>query len=133
MYGDADKDHIDYFVQDGDPSHNSQLAIDALKRVKATVFKIPPRSPDLNPIENVFHLAKNSLKNSAKNNRPRNTFRICRKDKAGSLQHSNLNDRKKTFDLWTNEPIDYEKQWRSSEILVTRNCNSAVQMQYGRK
>ena len=67
MYGDADKDHVDYFVQDGDPSQNSQLAIDALKRVKAKVFKIPPRSPDLNPIENVFHLAnKNSLKNSAK-------------------------------------------------------------------
>ena len=57
MYGDADKDRVDYFVQDGDPSQNSQLAIDALKRVKAKVFKIPPRSPDLNPIENVFHLA----------------------------------------------------------------------------
>ena len=66
MYGDADKDHVDYFVQDGDPSQNLELAIDALKRVKAKVFKSPPRSPDLNPIENVFHLAKNSLKNSAK-------------------------------------------------------------------
>ena len=28
-------------------------------------FKIPPRSPDLNPIENVFHLVKKKLNKDA--------------------------------------------------------------------
>ena len=54
MYGDADKDHVDYFVQDGDPSQNSQLAIDALKRVKAKVFKIPQNSIQFNFIINIM-------------------------------------------------------------------------------
>ena len=44
------------FLQDGDPSQNSRLAIDAMDTVGCRLFKIPPRSPDLNPIENVFHL-----------------------------------------------------------------------------
>jgi len=62
MYGDADKDHVEYFVQDGDPSQNSKVAKEALASVKAEVFAIPPRSPDLNPIENVFHIANKDLK-----------------------------------------------------------------------
>lgn len=65
MYGDADKDHVDYFVQDGDPSQNSTAAKEALSSVKAKVFEIPPRSPDLNPIENVFHIASKDLKKSS--------------------------------------------------------------------
>ena len=40
--------------QDGDPSQNCRLAQDAMKRANANLLKIPPRSPDLNPIENVF-------------------------------------------------------------------------------
>lgn len=66
MYGAADKDNVSYFVQDGDRSQNSSKAMEALKRVKAEVFPIPPRSPDLNPIENVFHLAKKDLRKTSK-------------------------------------------------------------------
>ena len=66
MYGDADKDNVEYFVQDGDPSQNSKLAKQAMARVKANVFAIPARSPDLNPIENVFHLVNRELRRGAK-------------------------------------------------------------------
>lgn len=50
-----------YFIQDNDPSQNSRKAKDALKEVKAYQFSIPARSPDLNPIENVFHLASKKI------------------------------------------------------------------------
>ena len=44
------------FFQDGDPSQNSAVARRALDEIGAMIFAIPPRSPDLNPIENFFHL-----------------------------------------------------------------------------
>ena len=49
------------FLQDGDPVQNSALAKRAFKDVGALVFSIPPRSPDLNPIENLFHLVSKQL------------------------------------------------------------------------
>ena len=48
-------------LQDGDPSQNSVKAKKALKDAKFTLFPIPPRSPELNPIENVFALVKKNL------------------------------------------------------------------------
>lgn len=60
----ADKD-TNLFLQDGDPSQNSAVAKEALKRVKAQLLTIPSRSPDVNPIENVFHLAGNRLRADA--------------------------------------------------------------------
>ena len=42
------------WIQDSDPSQNSVISQKAMKRVNAQLLKIPPRSPDLNPIENVF-------------------------------------------------------------------------------
>ena len=54
------------FLQDGDPSQNSKLAMTALASIGGKKFSIPPRSPDLNPIENVFHLAKRKLRENAK-------------------------------------------------------------------
>ena len=36
-----------------------------MEKIEAEFHKIPARSPDLNPIENVFHLAKKSLENEA--------------------------------------------------------------------
>ena len=45
------------WIQDDDPSQNCRSA--CLAWGKPT--KIPPRSPDLNPIENVFHLAAQAL------------------------------------------------------------------------
>ncbi len=46
------------FLQDGDPARNSA-------EVGAFMFSIPPRSPDLNPIENLFHLISKKLENDA--------------------------------------------------------------------
>ena len=53
------------FIQDGDPSQNSALARAALKRVGAKLLAIPPRSPDLNPIENIFNIVKRILEADA--------------------------------------------------------------------
>ena len=44
------------FLQDGCPAQNSVATLRAYETMGATVFRILPRSPDLNPIENVFHL-----------------------------------------------------------------------------
>lgn len=59
------KPHSKLFLQDGDPSQNSVLAKKALKCIKAKIFTIPPRSPDLNPIENFFHQVKKKLRDEA--------------------------------------------------------------------
>ena len=53
------------FVQDGDPSQNSKAAKTALSKIGAVQFSIPPRSPDLNPIENVFNLVEKKLSSDA--------------------------------------------------------------------
>ena len=53
------------FLQDGDPSQNSAMAREAMDSVGCRVFKIPARSPDLNPIENIFHLIGKQLKKDA--------------------------------------------------------------------
>ena len=53
------------FLQDGDTSQNSKVAMEALGKIKGRKFSIPPRSPDLNPIENMFHIAKRRLKKEA--------------------------------------------------------------------
>ena len=55
-----------YFVQDNDPSQNSAAAKEALAEVNAWQFKIPARSPDLNPIENIFHLVSKQIRLDAK-------------------------------------------------------------------
>ena len=54
------------WLQDGDKCQNSIMARTAMAKVHPnTIQKIPPRSPDLNPIENVFHNIKNYLKKEA--------------------------------------------------------------------
>ena len=53
------------FLQDGDPSQNSALAGEILENIGASVFSIPARSPDLNPIENFFHLVAKAIKEDA--------------------------------------------------------------------
>lgn len=53
------------FVQDGDPSQNSRQAKLALERVNAVQFDIPARSPDCNPIENLFNLVERKLRDDA--------------------------------------------------------------------
>ena len=53
------------FLQDGDPRQNSKAAQTALQHLGMQCFSIPARSPDLNPIENLFHLVNNKLKTEA--------------------------------------------------------------------
>ena len=47
---------------------NSAAALKAMKKVKADVFSFPPRSPDLNPIENFFNLISKKLNDDALEN-----------------------------------------------------------------
>ena len=57
--------HGKEFLQDGDPSQNSAVARAAMKRIKCKVFNIPARSPDINIIENVFHLVGKKIRDDA--------------------------------------------------------------------
>ena len=57
------------FVQDGDPVQNSAVVKTALQRMRANVVSIPARSPDLNPIENVFNNVRRALSDQALNGR----------------------------------------------------------------
>lgn len=52
-------------LMDGCPRQNSKIALKAISDVNGKVFSIPPRSPDLNPIENFFNLASKSLRKEA--------------------------------------------------------------------
>ena len=53
------------FVQDGCPLQNSKKARQALDKVGAIKFSIPPRSPDFNPIENAFNFVQKELRTQA--------------------------------------------------------------------
>ena len=53
------------WLQDGDLSQNSKAAREAIARCHSELFKIPPRSPDLDPIENIFHLVSKKLAKDA--------------------------------------------------------------------
>ena len=58
-----------FWIQDGDPSQNSKLAKQTIIIVNSELLPIPPRSPDLNPIGNVFKQVKATLeKDAIKNN-----------------------------------------------------------------
>ena len=49
------------FLQDGDPRQNSKKAKKVMEEIGAQLFAIPPRSPDVNSIENLFHLVQKRL------------------------------------------------------------------------
>lgn len=53
------------FLQDGDPRQNSKVAKDTLARYGFRCHSIPARSPDLNAIENLFHLIDTALREEA--------------------------------------------------------------------
>ena len=53
------------WVQDGDPSQNSERAKRELQCIDAELLAIPPRSPDCNPIENIFKQVKDKLNEEA--------------------------------------------------------------------
>ena len=54
---------------DNDPCQNSARAKATLKKLRVTMQPIPPRSPDLNPIENVFHVVRRQMCVHMKENR----------------------------------------------------------------
>ncbi len=54
-----------WFVMDNDPSQRSKAAKKAINDAGATLFEIPARSPDLNPIENLFHIVKKQIQSQA--------------------------------------------------------------------
>ena len=56
-------------LQDGDPVQKSKQARLAYDAVGCSIFDIPARSPDLNPIENLFHNVRRKLYKQAKKNR----------------------------------------------------------------
>ena len=69
MFRKSGKSHSKLFVQDNCPIQNCAKARRALASVKAKLFAIPPRSCDINPIENQFNLIKRELQRQAiKNN-----------------------------------------------------------------
>ena len=49
-----------WFTMDNDPSQQSVAARKAIEKECCELFCIPARSSDLNPIENMFHIAKKS-------------------------------------------------------------------------
>ena len=49
------------FLQDNDPRQNLPIAMKAVYDIRARMFAIPPRNPDINPIENFFHLLQIAL------------------------------------------------------------------------
>ena len=55
-------------LQDGCPVQNSKKANLAYDNIGYNPFSIPPRSPDLNPIENMFHLVRVELAAQAERN-----------------------------------------------------------------
>ncbi|CAB3979009.1 Hypothetical predicted protein [Paramuricea clavata] len=65
MFGTVDKSLKQLWLQDGDPSQNSAMACAAMDRANCELLKIPPRSPDLNPIENIFKLVSDALRKQA--------------------------------------------------------------------
>ena len=54
------------FLMDNDPSQMSAKARAVFAELGYTMQKIPPRSPGLNPIENVFHLVRKRLQREAR-------------------------------------------------------------------
>ena len=54
------------FMQDNDPKHTSKKGQEFLSTNKITWWKTPPKSPDLNPIENLWHEMKEFIRREVK-------------------------------------------------------------------
>ena len=55
-----------YFMQDNDPKHVSRLAKDFFRDNNINWWKTPPESPDMNPIENLWHELKEFIRREVK-------------------------------------------------------------------
>ena len=65
MFKKACKSRSRLWLQDGDPRQNSSAAQMEMESIREKLLSIPARSPDINPIKNLFHLIKRKLNNDA--------------------------------------------------------------------
>lgn len=65
MFIRADKNGSRLFVQDNASTQNSALVRRVLRQKRAKQLHIPPRSPDINAVENLFNLIKVELRKQA--------------------------------------------------------------------
>ena len=66
MFELTDKRHSRLWIQDGDPSQNCAAAKKkTFQELNAELLSIPARSPDINPIENLFHIGREELQKEA--------------------------------------------------------------------
>ena len=67
-----------HILQDGCPVQNSKKARHAMEKLGTHLFSIPARSPDINPIENLFNQVRQQLHADAlrKKNYQRNYRRV---------------------------------------------------------
>ena len=76
------------FVMDNDPSQTSKKAMEALHDIEAELHRLPSRSQDLNPPENIFHLVKMNLEKEALKQKITNeSFEEFRERVFNSFQH----------------------------------------------
>ena len=54
------------FMQDNDPKHTSRQAIQFFEENQINWWRTPPESPDVNPIENLWHELKEFLRRQVK-------------------------------------------------------------------
>ncbi len=66
---------------DNDPSQTSHLDLQAMEETGVHFLSIPPRSPDLNPIKNIFHLVRVALRKDALEKNINNGTRIIKNNK----------------------------------------------------
>ena len=61
-------------LQDGCPRQNSKIAREAVSSIGGMIMSIPARNPDLNPMENFFHLVCQQLERAVDRNITKETF-----------------------------------------------------------
>ena len=103
MFRKAGKKGRRIFVQDNDPVQNSGSVRRALNALKAKQLKIPPRSPDVNPIENLFHSMREKLRQQAlKQNITHETFREFSDRVTTTLNNFSIAEIDKTIESMNN-------------------------------